>query len=209
MQKAMTIAYEVGKNLYLNITNRCPCACTFCLRTMSDGVYGSDPLWLEHEPAQEEIIAALQKLSLEKYPEIVFCGYGEPTERLDVLVETARWLKAQGVKTIRLNTNGLSDLIHGEPTAERLEGLIDIVSISLNAGTEAAYLDVTRPKFGRIAYRAMQQFAMDCKAFVPKVMFTVVDVLDASEMEASKKLAEKLGVDFRVRPYEDASSRRD
>lgn len=209
MQKAMTIGYEVGKNLYLNITNRCPCACTFCLRTMAEGVYGSDPLWLEHEPSQAEIISALEQFDLTKYPEVVFCGYGEPTERLDALVETARWLKAQGVQKIRLNTNGLSDLIHGEPTACRLEGLVDVVSISLNAGTEEAYLAVTRPKFGIGSYEAMQRFALDCKAYVPQVMFTVVDVLEEAEMTAAKQLAERLGIRLRVRPYEDASSRRE
>lgn len=140
MQKAMTIAYAVGRNLYLNITNRCPCACTFCIRTMCDGAYGSDPLWLEHEPSMEEIRAALDKEDLSQYEEVVFCGYGEPTERLDILCETAKLLKSRGVKTIRINTNGLSDLIHGRKTAVDLKGLVDIVSVSLNAGTETEYL---------------------------------------------------------------------
>ena len=127
MQKAMTIAYAVGKNLYLNITNRCPCACTFCIRTMCDGAYGSDPLWLDHEPSMEEIRAALDKEDLSHYQEVVFCGFGEPTERLETLCETAKLLKARGVKTIRINTNGLSDLIHGRKTAADLKGLVDIV----------------------------------------------------------------------------------
>ena len=95
MEKAMTITYEVGGNLYLNITNRCPCACTFCIRTLCDGAYGSDPLWLEHEPSQEEIFAALEQRDLSRYREVVFCGFGEPTERLDAagdgtLSQTAR-----------------------------------------------------------------------------------------------------------------------
>ena len=98
MQKAMTIAYAVGKNLYLNITNRCPCACTFCIRTMCDGAYGSDPLWLDHEPSMEEIREALDKEDLSHYQEVVFCGFGEPTERLETLCETAKLLKARGVK---------------------------------------------------------------------------------------------------------------
>ena len=120
MKKAMTITYEVGGNLYLNITNRCPCACTFCIRTLCDGAYGSDPLWLEHEPSQEEIFAALEQRDLSQYREVVFCGFGEPTERLDVLLETARYLKQHGVRCIRLNTNGLSDLIHGRNTAPEI-----------------------------------------------------------------------------------------
>lgn len=208
MQKAMTIAYEVGENLYLNITNRCPCACTFCIRTMSDGAYGSDPLWLEHEPSLEEIKTALSSFDLEKYGEVVFCGFGEPTERLDVLRETARYLKEQGVKCIRLNTNGLSDLIHCRPTAAELEGFVDVVSISLNAGTKQKYLDVTRPKFGAEAFSAMQRFASDCKAYVPQVMLTVVDVLEASELAAAKQLAEQLEIRLRIRKFDNASTRR-
>lgn len=208
MQKAMTIAYEVGENLYLNITNHCPCACTFCIRTMSDGAYGSDPLWLEHEPSPEEIQTALDAFDVTKYKEVVFCGFGEPTERLDVLQETARYLKSRGVKCIRLNTNGLSDLIHGRSTAADLEGLVDVVSISLNAGTEEAYLDVTRPKFGAEAFSAMQRFAVDCKAYVPQVMLTVVDVLEPSELAAAKQLAEKLGIRLRIRKFDDAATRR-
>lgn len=209
MQKAMTIAYEVGKNLYLNITNRCPCACTFCIRTMCDGAYGSDPLWLEHEPSLEEICTALDKLDVTKYAEVVFCGFGEPTERLDVLKETARLLKQRGVQKIRLNTNGLADLIHGRATASELKGLVDVVSVSLNAGTEAAYLEVTRPKFGTRAFQALQQYAVDCKAYVPQVMFSVVDVLEPGELEASRQLAERLGIHLRIRHFDDASTRRE
>ncbi|MFR0950404.1 MAG: hypothetical protein ACLSFT_07700 [Ruminococcus callidus] len=86
---------------------------------------------------------------------MVFCGFGEPTERLETLCETAKLLKARGVKTC-INTNGLSDLIHGRKTAADLKGLVDIVSVSLNAGTEAEYLKVTRPKYGAAAYPAMR-----------------------------------------------------
>ena len=178
MKKAMTITYEVGGNLYLNITNRCPCACTFCIRTLCDGAYGSDPLWLEHEPSQEEIFAALEQRDLSQYREVVFCGFGEPTERLDVLLETARYLKQHGVPCIRLNTNGLSDLIHGRNTAPDFQGALDIISVSLNAGTEEGYLKVTRPKFGKAAFPAMQAFAVACKQYVPQVMLSVVDVLE-------------------------------
>ena len=209
MQKAMTIAYAVGRNLYLNITNRCPCACTFCIRTMCDGAYGSDPLWLEHEPSMEEIRAALDKEDLSQYEEVVFCGYGEPTERLDILCETAKLLKSRGVKTIRINPNGLSDLIHGRKTAVDLKGLVDIVSVSLNAGTETEYLKVTRPKYGAAAYPAMQQFALDCKQYVPQVMFSVVDILPQPELDAAQQLADRLGIHLRIRQFDDAATRRE
>ena len=168
-QTAMTIAYPVGKNLYLNLTNRCPCACTFCIRTMGSSAYGSDPLWLEHEPSWEEVKAALDAVDVCSYEEVVFCGFGEPTERLELLCKTAAYLKEQGVHCIRLNTNGLSDLLHERKTAQDLHGLVDIVSISLNAGTEEEYRKVTRPKFPN-AFAALQEFAADCKDSVPTIM---------------------------------------
>ena len=202
MKKAMTISYAVGKNLYLNLTNRCPCACTFCIRSFGDGAYGSDPLWLEHEPSYEEVCADLQQRDLPSYQEVVFCGFGEPTERMELLQQVAAYLKAHGVSCIRLNTNGLADLIYGKPMAHALQGYVDVVSVSLNAGTAAEYETVTRPKFGAAAYPAMQQFAVACKQYVPKVMFSVVDVLPESELEAAKELAAKLDIPLRIRKFD-------
>ena len=149
MAKAMTISYEVGNNLYLNLTNKCPCACTFCLRNHADGAYGSDPLWLEHEPTIDEIKADLDKRELTKYDEIVFCGYGEPTERLYDVIETAKYLREKGCKKLRINTNGLGELINATSgsTAKLLSEYMDIISVSLNAPTEKEYMEVTRPKF--------------------------------------------------------------
>lgn len=198
---AMTILYPVHDNLYVNLTNRCPCACTFCIRKNDDGVYGSDSLWLEHEPSFDEVRAAFEQWDLKDFKEIVFCGYGEPTERLDLLLQTARYLRATPESPqIRVNTNGLSDLINGKPTALLFEGLVDTVSISLNAGTEKEYLAVTRPKWDN-AYTAMQAFALDCAKYVPKVMFTVVDCIPKEEIEAARALAEKLRIPLRVRTY--------
>ncbi len=202
--KAMTISYEVGNNLYLNFTNQCPCACTFCIRNNADGAYGSDPLWLEHEPSMDEILADLQKRELSKYSEIVFCGYGEPTCRLDVLIETAEWLrsKANGVK-LRINTNGLGDLINGRSIAEELCSVIDIISISLNAGTKDEYMAVTRPKFEN-AWEAMQKFTADCvKIGSSEVVMSVVDVISAEQINAARTVAESLGAKLRVRKYDE------
>ena len=124
------------------------------------------------------------------------------------LCETAKLLKARGVKTIRINTNGLSDLIHGRKTAADLKGLVDIVSVSLNSGTEAESLKVTRPKYGAVAYPAMQQFALDCKQYVPQVMFSVVDILPKPELEAAQQLADRLGIHLRIRQFDNAATRR-
>ena len=199
MKRSMTISYEVEDNLYLNITNRCPCDCVFCIRKNDDGAYGSDPLWLEHEPSMEEITAELDGRDLDKYAQIVFCGYGEPTERADVMCETARLIKARSKTPIRLNTNGLADLIHGRDIVPELCKLIDIVSISLNAPNAADYTKVTRPRFGEKAFDAMCSFAVRCKAAGIDTVFTVVDIIPKTQIEQSRELCGKLGIPLRIR----------
>lgn len=201
MKKAMTLSYEVGEGLYLNITNKCPCACTFCLRQNGDGAYGSDPLWLEHQPSIDEIKQDLSTRDLDSYKEIVFCGYGEPTCELELLKETSRYLRSRTKTPIRLNTNGLSDLINERPTAREFEGVVDVISISLNAPTAEEYNKVTRPSFGIESYHAMLDFAAEVKNYVPDVMLTVVDVIGEKAVEQSRKIAENIGVRLRVREF--------
>ena len=198
----MTIFYRYLGNLYVNITNRCPCDCVFCIRQNGDSVGGADSLWLEKDPTLQEIIADYEKIDKTGCEEIVFCGYGEPMEQLDTLLDTCRYLRGVTDKKIRVNTNGLSDLIHGKPTAHLLEGLVDFVSISLNAGTAKEYNRVTRPVYGEPAFNAMLKFAEDCKKYVPHVMFTVVDVISPEEIAAAQAVADKMGIPLRVRAYE-------
>lgn len=146
---------------------------------------------------------ALGSYKLDSYKEIVFCGYGEPTERLDVLLKVAAHCKAQGNTPVRINTNGLSDLIWQRETAPLLAGLVDTVSISLNASTKERYLALTRSKFGLPSYDAMLHFAAECKRYVPKVVFTIVDVVTSpQEQEACRRVCEGVGVPLRIRPYE-------
>ena len=200
----MTITYPVKKGIYVNMTNRCPCACTFCLRPNGDSVSGSDPLWLEREPTIEEVCADINKWDLKNYEEIVFCGYGEPTERLYELLSVAEYVRSKSNIKIRINTNGLSDLIWGENTAPKLKGLIDAVSISLNATNKEDYLAVVRPKFGICSYDAMLGFAAECSKYVPNVMMTVVDVVTTpEEQELCREICRSVGATLRVRPYEE------
>ena len=200
----MTITYPVKNGIYVNMTNRCPCNCTFCLRQNAEGVYGSDPLWLDREPTVSEVCESIDGWELENYDEVVFCGYGEPTERLSDLLEVAKYIKSKSDIKIRINTNGLSDLIHGEPTAHKLEGIIDAVSISLNATNKEDYQNVVRSKFGIDSFDAMLSFTKDCTKYVPNVMMTVVDVVTSKEEQAlSKEICELLGATLRVRPYEE------
>ena len=199
----MTITYSVRNGIYVNMTNRCPCACTFCLRQHGPSVYGSDPLWLEREPTVAEVEQALAAWDLSEKEEVVFCGYGEPTERLPELLEVAAWLKTRSSIPIRINTNGLADLIWGEPTAPWLEGKIDAVSVSLNAIDAEEYLRLTRSKFGIGSYDAMLKYTHECTKYVPTVMMTVVDqVTTPEEQESARKICEKLGATLRVRAYE-------
>ena len=203
----MTIVYRVGKGLYVNLTNRCPCACTFCIRQNGPGVYGSDSLWLEREPTVPEVIAAIGAADCSSCDELVFCGYGEPTERLDALLAVARHVRAAFPKLpIRVNTNGLSDLIAGRPTAALFAGLVDTVSVSLNALTADEYVALCRPKFGAAAYEALQRFAADAKAHVPSVVMSVVGTPDMTpeKVAACRAVCDRIGVPLRVRTYTPA-----
>ena len=200
----MTITYSGRNSIYINMTNRCPCACVFCLRHNKDHVFNSDSLWLEREPTVKEVCDSIDEWNLDQYDEIVFCGYGEPTERLEDLLQVAAYIRSKGNTKIRINTNGLSDLINGEKTAPKLLGLIDCVSISLNATNKEEYLQVVRPKFGIDSYEAMLSFAKDCTEYVDEVVMTVVDVVTSKEEQArSREICESIGATLRVRPYEE------
>ena len=200
----MTITYPVNKGLYINMTNRCPCNCTFCLRHNAEGVYGSDSLWLDREPTVQEVCDSVDTWDLTQFDEVVFCGYGEPTERLEDLLLVAKYIKAKGDIKIRINTNGLADLIWQKQTAPQLKDLIDTVSISLNTPNQEDYLKVVRPKFGVESYDAMLRYAKDCTAYVPNVVMTVVDVVTTKEeQEQCRKICENIGARLRVRPFEE------
>ena len=136
MKKGMTVFYEVDGALYVNLTNRCNNNCSFCIRKNGDGAYGSDPLWLEREPTEEEAIEMLKDENLAAYRELVFCGYGEPSIRLDLCKAIASEVRSlRPDMPIRINTNGMSDLYFGRNTAPEYADVFDTVSISLNAPT--------------------------------------------------------------------------
>lgn len=204
MNKAMTILYKVHNNIYVNLTNKCPCACTFCLRQTRDRMDDSDPLWLEHEPSVEEVIEEFGKWKVEDYNEVVFCGFGEPTERLDVLLQVAEWLKKNYSIKTRVNTNGLSDFIYDKDTTPMFEGKIDTVSISLNTPNPEKYLELTRNKFGIESFDGMIRFAKNVKKYVPNVVMTTVSTtLTEEEEKECQKICDSIGVTYRIRPWED------
>jgi radical SAM enzyme (TIGR04100 family) len=198
----LTILYAVKGNLYINITNRCPCACTFCIRQNGDGAYGSDSLWLEREPTVDEVKSELDKIeNISQYGEIVFCGYGEPMERAEDVAEIGRYIKSKWNIKVRLNTNGLGDKINSKPTAPMLKGAVDTVSVSLNSGNKESYNAVTRPKWDD-SFEAMLAFAAECKKYVKKVIFTIVDVIPKEEIEQCREISRKTGIELRIRAYD-------
>ena len=201
----MTITYQVKQSVYVNLTNRCPCSCRFCLRNNGSGVFGSGPLWLEREPTLDEVTASLDGWDYTRFREVVFCGYGEPTERLDILLSAAEHLKRRDpTLRVRVNTNGLSDLINGKPTAPLFAGKVDCLSISLNTDDAAEYLGLCRPKFGEAAYPALLAFTREAASVVQEVVMTVVGepVTDAAKQQRCRVLAESIGARLRVRKYE-------
>lgn len=204
MNKSMTILYKVHNNLYVNLTNKCPCACTFCIRQTRDHMEESDSLWLSHEPDFDEIKEAFKAFRPEEFDEIVFCGFGEPTERIELLLQTAEYIKENWKKKIRLNTNGLGCLIHGHDITPGLKGLIDTVSISLNTPDKERYNELVRSRFGDISFDAVLEFAQKCTKYVPNVVLTTVATTLTAEEEAKcSEICKNLGVAYRIRPWED------
>ena len=203
MKKGMNITYEVGSGLYVNLTNRCSNRCEFCIRNNGDGAYGSESLWLEREPTVKEALDSIISRDLKKYTELVFCGYGEPTYRLSDAVYIAKEVKKVAPElTIRINTNGHSDLILGCDTAGMYEGAFDCVSISLNTPNKQKYAEICHPVYKEEAYPALLRFAKNVKNYVPYVAFSVVrETLLDSELEECRKIAEEAGVTLKVRDY--------
>lgn len=194
-----------GKNVYVNITNRCPCSCVFCLRQTKKMMEGNS-LWLKGgEPSIETVMEEFAPFDLSVIHELIFCGFGEPLERLDDVCEVIDRLKAKFPNLkVRVNTNGLANLVHGKDITPELKGRFDTVSISLNAPDAEEYLALTRSKFGIQSFDAIKEFAVLAKAHVKNVVMTVVEkVMPEEKIDACRKICEELGVTLRVRPFEE------
>lgn len=194
-----------GKNIYVNMTNKCPCNCVFCLRHIKD-LREDSTLWLKDgEPDVESVLSLFAEYDLSVINELVFCGYGEPLERLadvctviDSLKETYPSLK------VRVNTIGLANLIYGRDVTPELKGRVDTISISLNAPNAEEFYELTRSRFGLESYEALKEFAVLAKSYVPNVVMTVVEkVMPEEKIAMCQKICDDLGVTLRVRPYEE------
>lgn len=203
MKKSMCITYIVEDKLYVNVTNKCSNRCEFCIRNNGDGAYGSDSLWLEREPTRDEILDSIFSRDLTVFPELVFCGYGEPTYRLDDIIYVAKAVKERySEMKIRINTNGHSDLIQGRNTAPDYEGVIDIVSISLNTPSAERYQQICHSIYGEESFEALLRFASKVKHYVPTVLLSAVkETLTPDEIEQCRMICSDLGVTLRLRDY--------
>ena len=194
-----------GKNIYVNMTNKCPCSCVFCLR-QTKKQQENNTLWLKDgEPSVEEVLKLFSEYDLNVINELVFCGFGEPLERLDDVCFVIDSLKKTYPDLkVRLNTIGLAKLIYGRDVTPELEGRFDTVSISLNAPDEHEFLELTRSRYGIQSYEAIKEFAVLAKRYVPNVVMTVVEkVMPEDKIERCRRICDDLGVTLRVRPFEN------
>lgn len=196
------IVYTLEGGVYLNITNKCPCNCAFCIRNKGDAVGDAEKLWFDKEPDINEIKKAIDDFDFSKVDSAVFCGYGEPTNAYDNLVAAVKYIRQinPSIK-LRLNTNGLSDLINGKPTAKELSELFDSISVSLNEPTSEKYDKITRNIYNGKAFDAMLDFTRECVKYCRDVRMTVVDVISKEDIEQARVVCESTGAKFRVRSF--------
>jgi TatD DNase family protein len=190
------IAYMIRNSLYLNTTNRCSNRCSFCAKFDDFTVRGHN-LLLDGEPRFDEVMAAVgNPVGID---EVVFCGYGEPLIRLDLLKQVATELKKRGLR-IRINTDGQANLVHGRNILPELAGLVDSISISLNAPDADSYGRICNTPFGAAGFEAVCAFIREAQQHIPQVVASAVTV-PGIDIDACRRLAESLGAEFRVREY--------
>lgn len=194
------IIYTYKDSVYANITNKCNCRCTFCIRFLKDGIGNADTLWHQQNPSKEEVLKTIREYDFTGYSELVFCGYGEPTCALDILLAAAKVAKEEKGLKVRLNTNGLGNEENGRNIVPELASVVDSISISLNAPDSAAYEKVTRPQVEN-AFDKMVDFARKAKDSIGQVKWSIVDVLPKEDIEKCRRLSEETGIDLRIRHF--------
>jgi len=199
VEEEVRVTYRIRDALYLNITNRCTNACTFCRKRHDYHVKGH-LLKLPAEPTVADALAGIGDPA--KYDEIVFCGFGEPLLRLDEVKEIATELKRRGAR-VRVNTDGLGNLVHGRNILPELAGRVDALSVSLNAPDARTYARICPNRYGAASFAALLDFLREAPKHVPEVSATAV-ALPGLDAEAVRRLAESIpGVSFRLRPCDD------
>lgn len=196
-----TYVYTLDGNLYINLTNKCSNGCDFCVRNERASYYGNY-LWLKNgDPTPEKVIAQANGFGdLSRFKEVVFCGFGEPTYRVNEMTELCDYFHGKGLQT-RLNTNGQGNLINKRDIVPELKGKLDFVNVSLNASCAEKYQPVCRSQFGESGFTALVEFAKECRKNGIPCRFSIVDCIGETEVEACKRLAESVKIPLYIRKY--------
>ena len=194
-----SIVYPYQDGLYVNLTNRCPVSCSFCVKSAWKWSYRGHDLRLRREPPAADVVEALGDLKRRR--ELVFCGFGESTYRLEELKAVARAAKARGAPSVRLNTIGLANLIHRRDVVPELAGLVDAVSVSLNTADPAQWRELHRPlkAYAAAGFAAAMEFVRSAARLLPRAVVTAVD-LPGVDLPRLQALAAELGASFKLRP---------
>lgn len=194
------ILYTYKNKVYVNLTNSCSCRCVFCVRNEGKNIGEAENLFFEKTPKLEEIKEAIDKFDFSDYDELIYCGYGEPTCEIDNLIQSAKYFKSNHKQKIRVNTNGLGNLYNNRSILPELADVVDAFSISLNAPNSERYNELCRPLFEN-AFKEMLSFAKVCKQLGKEVVFSVVSIISADEIEQCRKLSESMNIPLKVRIY--------
>lgn len=203
MANGSTITYRYGDNLYVNTTNKCDFSCEFCVRHNSHlGDVSSNELWLKREPTIDEIYDSITSHDLSTFKQLVFCGFGEPSYRIDDICAVIDRMKANGIQIFtRMDTNGTGCQIHDRDICPQFKGRFDMVSISLNTDTSEKYDALCHSQY-KNSFEEMKRFAKEIQHYVPRVLMTVVDCISKEEIENCRKICEvEVGATYRVRTY--------
>lgn len=195
-----TIAYEIKNNLYLNITNICTNKCMFCIRSKTEKLNKQYNLWLNKEPEIQEIIEVLKTKDIKSYEEVVFCGFGEPLARINELKTVSLWLKENGAKAIRVDTNGQANIYHQRDITPELKNIVDKISISLNAHNSKTYQEICVSQYGEKAFEEILDFAKKAKQQVNDIQFSLVNLPEVN-IEKCRVIADSIGIQLKIRKY--------
>ncbi len=199
------ILYEKGRSLYLNLTNRCPVSCRFCVKAPWDYTFEGHDLRIKGpEPTAQDLLRALKDRLATPAPwrEAVFCGFGECVYRLAEMKTVGLHLKHHHPElNLRLNTVGLGNLIWGRNIAPELALYLDEVAVSLNTSEPAQWLDLLRPApaYRKKGFEASRRFAELCVAAGIRTRVTAVE-LPGIDLRPLKRYAQAIGADFLARP---------
>ena len=197
------LVYLLDGKVYINLTNSCTNNCVFCIRDIKDDVVGANLFLSSENVKAEDVIAQLERIHEKLSSEIIFCGYGEPMLKLDLIKEVAKYIKEKYPKTIiRINTNGQANLVYKRNVLPELKGLIDKFSISLNGENEEVYNRISLPKIEG-AYTAVKDFIKEAVKEGFDTTATIVTGYKNYDVDMQKciEITKDLGAKFRERPW--------